>query len=333
MRDLALSKAWLQARHYECDTEQGFGAHLLHEEDDHTLAVIAGAWLPGRGVPPHDHGTWAVVAGVDGAETNTLWTRVDDGSRPGHAEIRKERDLVVGPGDVVTFQPGAIHSVVNDSDRVTLSLHVYGKHVNHTERSQFDHEGKIERPFILKVAPLVFGFLAAAASGAPQDDPHAACAGAGWVPREVLERPVALRPGTGNAHESVTTRSVEAQAFYDQGLNYLHGYVWIEAGRSFRQALRLDPAWPWLWLGLSRVYSGLDDPQAAGQAQAQAEVLSCRGADGRPGAARQHRGVGGLFSHALTLAPGHAAAGARARHSVADAWSSERPCTYTCSMA
>lgn len=168
VRDLALSKAWLQARHYECDTEQGFGAHLLHEEDDHTLAVIAGAWLPGRGVPPHDHGTWAVVAGVDGSERNTLWTRVDDGSRPGHAEIRKERDLVVGPGDVVTFQPGAIHSVVNDSDRVTLSLHVYGRHVNHTLRSQFDPEGKIERPFILKVAPLVLGFLAAAASGGPQ---------------------------------------------------------------------------------------------------------------------------------------------------------------------
>ena len=33
-------------------------------------------------------------------------------------------------------------------------------------------------------------------------------------------------------------RSPEAQRFYDQGLAYLHNYVWIEAARSFHQALR-----------------------------------------------------------------------------------------------
>ena len=47
--------------------------------------------------------------------------------------------------------------------------------------------------------------------------------------------------GIGNSHEAVTTTSKEAQAFYDQGLNYLESYVWIEASRSFHQALRLDP--------------------------------------------------------------------------------------------
>ncbi|HYY16565.1 MAG TPA: hypothetical protein VE965_07975, partial [Gammaproteobacteria bacterium] len=67
---LALSKEWLETSHYECDPEQGFGVHLLHEEPDHTLAVFAIAWLPGRGAPPHNHGTWAVVAGVDGPEKN-----------------------------------------------------------------------------------------------------------------------------------------------------------------------------------------------------------------------------------------------------------------------
>lgn len=44
-RDLALTRTWLVPRHYECDAEQGFGAHLLHEEPDHRLAVFAGAWL------------------------------------------------------------------------------------------------------------------------------------------------------------------------------------------------------------------------------------------------------------------------------------------------
>ena len=60
------------------------------------------------------------------------------------------------------------------------------------------------------------GLAAAALSAglgpaAAQDDPHAACAKMGWVPREILERPVALRPGTGNAQDVVTTSSAEAE--------------------------------------------------------------------------------------------------------------------------
>ncbi|HET7293273.1 MAG TPA: hypothetical protein VFM88_12670 [Vicinamibacteria bacterium] len=107
---------------------------------------------------------------------------------------------------------------------------------------------------------------------AAQEDPHAACTAVGWVPREILERPVTLRPGVGNAHEAVTTASPEAQALYDQGLNYLHGYVWIEAARSFRQALRHDPGLAMAHLGLSRVYSGLDDPDGARRALAEAQA-------------------------------------------------------------
>src|SRR5262245_44910849 len=114
--------------------------------------------------------------------------------------------------------------------------------------------------------PTLLLIVSAAALTVPcrgADDPHAACAAMGWVPREILERPVTLRAGVGNAHEAVTTPSKEAQAFYDQGLNYLHGYVWIEAARSFHQALRHDPDLAMAYLGLSRVYSGLDAPEEA----------------------------------------------------------------------
>ena len=149
--DLARSRSWVEPRLYECDPEQGFGAHLLHEEPDHTLAVFAGAWLPGRGAPPHNHGTWALVAGVDGEERNTFWTRTDDGTRPGQARIRRLEDRVLGPGEVITFRPDTIHSVINETSRVSLSLHVYGVHVNHANRSQFDPESHTESRFILKI--------------------------------------------------------------------------------------------------------------------------------------------------------------------------------------
>jgi tetratricopeptide (TPR) repeat protein len=81
----------------------------------------------------------------------------------------------------------------------------------------------------------------------------------GPVPREILERPVPLRQGIGTLHEKVATASPEAQAFYDQGLSYLHSYVWIEAVRSYHQALRNDPNLAMAFLGLTDAYIGLQD--------------------------------------------------------------------------
>jgi predicted metal-dependent enzyme (double-stranded beta helix superfamily) len=113
----ALSGTWLEPRYYKADTDQGVGVHVLHEEPDHTLAVFAASWLPGRGVPPHDHGTWAIVVGVDGREKNVFWERVDDRSRAGFAEVRQVGEKVFGPGDVLVMPAGMIHSVRNESTR------------------------------------------------------------------------------------------------------------------------------------------------------------------------------------------------------------------------
>jgi predicted metal-dependent enzyme (double-stranded beta helix superfamily) len=88
---------------------------------------------------------------VDGYERNTFWSRVDDGSRPGFAQIRKRREMVVGPGDVLTLLPDAIHSVVNESAQVTVSLHVYGYNLNLARRSEFDPERDLERPVLLRM--------------------------------------------------------------------------------------------------------------------------------------------------------------------------------------
>jgi tetratricopeptide (TPR) repeat protein len=95
-----------------------------------------------------------------------------------------------------------------------------------------------------------------------------------YVPAAVLQRPTALHTGVGNSRERVTTTSRDAQAFYDQGLNYLESYVWIEASRSFRQALRADPMLAMAWVGVSRVHSGLDDTTAAWAALRQAQALA-----------------------------------------------------------
>ena len=145
------SDAWLKPEHYQYDEKMGAGLTLLHEEDDHSLAVIVVSWRPGVVAPPHDHGTWAVIAGVDGEETNAFWKRLDDGSREGYAELAKTGEKGFGQGEVLAMLPGAIHSVENRTDQVTVSLHTYGMNVNYTERSQYDPEQKLAKPFKLRM--------------------------------------------------------------------------------------------------------------------------------------------------------------------------------------
>ena len=102
---------------------------------------------------------------------------------------------------------------------------------------------------------------------------HADHESVGWVPQEILNRPLSLRDGIGPYQETVTTSSALAQNFYNQGVAYLHSYVWIEAARSFHQALRIDPKMGMAYVGLSYAYSPMDYV-AARAALAQAESLS-----------------------------------------------------------
>ncbi len=150
--NLALAKdTWLKPEHYETDEDKGYTAHLLHEESDHSLAVFAVAWAPHRGTPPHDHGTWAVVAGVDGSERNVKYNRLDDRSRPDHAELEERCVFAANAGDVVCLKPRGIHVVWNDNDHVSLSLHTYGRHFDYTDRTAFDLETNRTMPLVVDV--------------------------------------------------------------------------------------------------------------------------------------------------------------------------------------
>jgi predicted metal-dependent enzyme (double-stranded beta helix superfamily) len=142
---------WLRPAMCQPDPEQGFSLHVLHEESDHALAVFVVTWLPGRSTMPHDHGTWAVIAGLEGTERNALWERLDDRSRPGHADLRRTGERSVGPGELILLPANSIHSVVNDTDEVTVSLHAYGRHVNYNVRSQFDPDAHTESPYQVRI--------------------------------------------------------------------------------------------------------------------------------------------------------------------------------------
>lgn len=54
-------------------------------------------------------------------------------------------------------------------------------------------------------------------------------------------KPATLVEGYGKVHLPVTTKSAEAQSYFDQGLALLHSFWGYEADRSFERAAQLDP--------------------------------------------------------------------------------------------
>jgi len=91
------------------------------------------------------------VVGMEGSEQEVNYKRLDDGSRPGHADLKAGETQVMKAGDVARCYPEHIHSVWNVGKDISMSLHTYGRHINFTGRSEFDPAAKREKPYIVKV--------------------------------------------------------------------------------------------------------------------------------------------------------------------------------------
>jgi len=77
-------------------------------------------------------------------------------------------------------------------------------------------------------------------------------------------RPVTLVPGLGNLHHPVSTKSAEAQQFFDQGLRFIFAFNHDEAARSFQKAAELDPKLEMAYWGIAEaVGPNYNDPADA----------------------------------------------------------------------
>jgi tetratricopeptide (TPR) repeat protein len=85
--------------------------------------------------------------------------------------------------------------------------------------------------------------------------------------------PPAKIAGIGGSHLQITTKSAEAQAYFDQGLSLLHCFWDFEAYRAFKEAARLDPNAAMAYWGMVEAiadYDAMEDEKDAALAKAKA---------------------------------------------------------------
>lgn len=96
------------------------------------------------------------------------------------------------------------------------------------------------------------------------------------VADEYLKRPIALMPGVGKLPLKGTTTAAEAQQYSDQGHALLASYVWLDAIRSFKKAVELDPDFALAHMGLARSYWGAGKRKEAQEALANARTAASK---------------------------------------------------------
>ncbi len=101
----------LKAHSARWPSTEGFKNLLLYVDPQHHFAINAVVRTPGRVGGVHDHAdAWVLYGVLDGSESLERYERIDDGSRPGHAELRLASVTTGTQGKVDLVPPHAIHA-------------------------------------------------------------------------------------------------------------------------------------------------------------------------------------------------------------------------------
>jgi predicted metal-dependent enzyme (double-stranded beta helix superfamily) len=111
--------------------EGAFSRYRLHEEPEHSFMLAVVTLAAGRDTEPHDHGTWAVVAGLEGRETNRWWKRARGN------EVEPAGEEVVEAGSILSMPAGTIHSLHNESGAASVTLQLYGTNLEFTQHRNY----------------------------------------------------------------------------------------------------------------------------------------------------------------------------------------------------
>ncbi|MDX2098869.1 MAG: cupin [Leptolyngbyaceae cyanobacterium bins.59] len=136
VRRLITNSYWIYTQNPDPDPKTGVGVRMLYDEVGFPITVQTANMAPGTKSTIHNHGNWGVVAILKGEERNLFWRRVQDPEFKDRIDPVDE--LILLPGDIISFTSDAIHSIEALGDEPTLTFSIYGE-THHSRRFEFNH--------------------------------------------------------------------------------------------------------------------------------------------------------------------------------------------------
>ncbi len=120
--------------------EDWYVAHR-HDAEDGSFSLQVFVWPAGTQTKIHDHSSWGAYCCAIGSVLEERYERLDNGSRPEHARLKKVWQLSWSSEDgASTVQPGdwGIHRVGNLGESTAISVHLYGPQIGEVDGRDYD---------------------------------------------------------------------------------------------------------------------------------------------------------------------------------------------------
>ena len=124
------ARTFLEPQHFRGHPDH-YSRNLVYDAPDASMSLYTIVWSPGQWTPVHDHGSWGVVAVLEGVLEERNYVRLSP-DRGIDEDIHLVRGgvLLLGPGAVTSFVPNPDHihvtGVPHERARA-VSLHLYGR--------------------------------------------------------------------------------------------------------------------------------------------------------------------------------------------------------------
>jgi predicted metal-dependent enzyme (double-stranded beta helix superfamily) len=106
---------------------KGYGRHDIFVCPNQAFSILAAVWPPGILTPIHDHRSWCAFGVYEGTMREIRYAPVDAEADDCCATPIETVECPAGAARFLPMDRPDIHAMHNPTDRVAISIHVYGE--------------------------------------------------------------------------------------------------------------------------------------------------------------------------------------------------------------
>lgn len=141
VENTAFREEWILPLSEHAQRREDWYIAYRHYDPDSLCSLQVFVWPLGTRTRIHDHSCWGVYCCAVGSVLEERYRRLDDGSRPDHARLKKTWQRVWSREDgasIVLPYDGGIHRVGNAGSRPAVSAHLYGPPLGEVDGRDYD---------------------------------------------------------------------------------------------------------------------------------------------------------------------------------------------------